>query len=610
MILAKFKIGNYKCLYNPGWINTKNPTVLIGCNDGGKSATVEAISYFFDNRMPEEDSYSYIPDSSPDSEGNRPKVKEIILEALFSIRPDEKVVIQQISPIESDYLQFKKTFNREDSTSIFEVKLLVPKDEEIPHDIESLHINTIRELLKQHSIDNPGGNAKEPLVKALQDWVIKQPMEEKWVACPQTIIDMFPIFQEVRGEDPEATIYQILNVTYRQLLKEVETLELLRTFREGIDKLLRKPLLEKTKGLAEHIRNYLPDIVEATAEPQFQISPRFESASLILVGRENAKIDLSNRGAGTRQQVNLSVFQWSSEMIQSESEDDIAHTILAFDEPDLHLDYEAQKRIYEVIEQYVNKGIQVIVATHSINLINRVPLECIHCYSKQSSQLESKIECFAPKTDDQEEENLFIDKLGQVMGFDNATILYESCFLAFEGTTEQSALPILFKTYTGETLIRKGIRLVNCYNDYGAIVFAKFLNRNKRPVLFMVDEDTTWNKGVKRQLTKSKLESAGFDIATQVNIVEPSCFEFSFSNEVWAKVLNINQPEKVKTWLPDEIESYRKSGARNFVREMSNILQEESKPEVGRMIARTVTVPDDIPISIRRSFDNAMAKVS
>ena len=224
--------------------------------------------------------------------------------------------------------------------------------------------------------------------------------------------------------------------------------------------------------------------------------------------------------------------------------------------------------------------------------------------------MESKIECFAPKTDDQEEENLFIDKLGQVMGFDNATILYESCFLAFEGTTEQSALPILFKIYTGETLIRKGIRLVNCYNDYGAIVFAKFLNRNKRPVLFMVDEDTTWNKGVKRQLTKSKLESAGFDIATQVNIVEPSCFEFSFSNEVWVKVLNINQPEKVKTWLPDEIESYRKSGARNFIREMSNILQEESKPELGRMIARTVTVLDDIPISIRRSFDNAMAKVS
>ena len=92
-------------------------------------------------------------------------------------------------------------------------------------------------------------------------------------------------------------------------------------------------------------------------------------------------------------------------MIQSETEGNIAHTILAFDEPDLHLDYEAQKRIYEVIEQYVNKGIQVIVATHSINLINRVSLECINCYSKQSSQLESKIECFTPATDDQEEES-------------------------------------------------------------------------------------------------------------------------------------------------------------------------------------------------------------
>ena len=46
MKLNKFKVQKFRCLYDSGWITIKNPTVLIGCNDGGKTATIEALGYF------------------------------------------------------------------------------------------------------------------------------------------------------------------------------------------------------------------------------------------------------------------------------------------------------------------------------------------------------------------------------------------------------------------------------------------------------------------------------------------------------------------------------------------------------------------------------------
>ena len=485
----------------------------------------------------------------------------------------------------------------------------VPKNPDLPKDVTSLTINQIREYLDKFGITNPGGNKKEPLQMSLQQWLRQQPMEQSWLPIPDPILRIMPLFQKVEGENPESTIFQILNVAYRQLLKETDTEILLKSFNTEFDKKLRQPLEEKTRTLVKFIQAYLPDIVEAIVTPQFQVNARLESAPLTLVGKENARIDLSARGAGTKQQVNLAVFEWSSETVRPEDEAKSAHTILAFDEPDLHLDYEAQKRIYRAVESYIDKGVQVIVSTHSINLINRVPIDCIYHYSKPADKLETTIEYLCPLPDNQEELALFVDRLGEAMGFDNATVLYERCFLAFEGPTEQSALPILFRTYSKDTLFRRGIRLVNCYDQYGAIVFAKFMHRNGRHIVFMVDEDTTLNKGTKRLLTTSALEKAGFSIPEQVHIVGPQCFEYSFSDDIWARVLNANQPGSKGDWTGAKIAPYRR-GARYFIDSMSELLQQDRKPEIGVMLARAVQTADEIPLAIGTCFDHAIAKAT
>jgi hypothetical protein len=608
MRLEKFRAQRFRCLYDSDWITIKNPTVLIGCNDGGKTATIDALGYFFGDMLPPFDAYSYVPNIPPDKDGNRQRESEIILEAIFAISPQEKKILSAVLLAPPDInIHVCKTFGQPDSSVALSLKAAVPKNPDLPKDVTSLKINQIREYLVKFNITNPGGNKSEPLQEALRQWLLTQPLEENWLPVPAAVLDLFPICQKVEGEDPEQTILQILRVAYRQLQKDPRTVALLDTFKGDFDKLLRQPLVESTKTIIKYVSAYLPDIVKAEVVPEFKVDAGLSSAPLTLIGRENARIDISSRGAGTKQQVNLAVFEWSSEMVKPSGEGKSADTILAFDEPDLHLDYEAQKRIYRAIESHITKGIQVIVATHSMNFINRVPIDCICHYSKVAGKLETTIEYLRPKPEDPEECAFFINRVGESMGFDNATILYERCFLAFEGPTEQAALPLLFSIYTKDSLFRCGIRLVNCYDQYGAIVFAKFMHRNGRHVLFLIDQDTTFNKGTKRLLTTSALEKAGFSIPDQVHIVSPDCFEYAFSDDVWAAVLNTNQPNPKGDWTPPKIEPYRQ-GARRFLADMQKLLEEDSKPAIGLMLAKAVKNSDGIPQAIRACFDHAIAQ--
>lgn len=611
MKLQRFRIQKFRCLYDSGWIVINNPTVLIGCNDGGKTATIEAFGYFFNASIPPVDAYSYVRNAPPDAEGNRSREPEIILEAILGLNTQENAILSGVllSPPENESIHIRKTFKQADNSVVTTIKAKVPENQELPRDVNTLSISQIRDSLKKLSISNPGGNEKIPLQNALRDWLRTQPQVESWVPIPSSIVELLPIYQRVEGEDPEQTILQILNVIYRQLQKDPRTEALLSTFKTDFDKLLRQPLVQRTTTIINYIKNYLPDIVKAEVIPEFKVDSRLGSAPLTLVGKENARIDLSARGAGTKQQVNLAIFEWSSEIVKTDGEGKSVDTILAFDEPDLHLDYEAQKRIYKAIESHISKGVQVLVSTHSLNFINRVPIECICHYSKPTGALETTIEYLIPKSDDPEESAFFIDRVGESMGFDNATILYERCFLAFEGPTEQSALPILFRTYSNDSLFRRGIRLVNCFDQYGAIVFAKFMHRNGRHVIFLVDQDTTLNKGTKRLLTGPSLEKAGFSIDDQVNIIGPECFEYAFSNETWATVLNLNQPESKHDWTPEKIEPYRQ-GAKKFIDFMEELLQEDRKPSIGVMLAKATNKAELIPEPIRKCFDKAIEKAA
>ena len=308
------------------------------------------------------------------------------------------------------------------------------------------------------------------------------------------------------------------------------------------------------------------------------------------------------RGAGLQQQVTMAAYEWSTGVLERRQQEGGHPLILAFDEPDVHLDYKAQQHLFNTIGRFAETNIQVVIATHSINFINRVPIHQINHYSLAPDQSRSITDTLQP-SDDPEEREFFLNRLGTNMGLENSTMFYERCFLTIEGKTEEGALPRLFELCVGTTTHSRGVKLVNSYNNHGAIVAAQFLHRNGRSVVFLVDEDTTLNKGTSRLLTQQNLQRAGFPIDRR-HIVGPSCFEYAFSDDVWCRVLNMHQIENQKVWNSSDVANLRTT-PKAFLDSIQEILGGESKPRIGVWLAAAVKDADEIPEAIRKCLVQA-----
>ena len=593
MKLNNFSATHFRCLYDGNHIDFHPITVLIGENDSGKSATLDAMSMFFGrNQSPSDADYSYAQGPSADNPEGTGQETEITLEAEFDLDEAELEKINEYLVAPITRLRVQKVASRNSPTKV-QIECPTPVEEELRIDPDSITLPKIRELAEKFDIKVPGGTTKSPNLNAFLEWLIGQPMVNDWATAPQSIVAMIPDFELVRGgSDPESVLHRILSIAFKDELAKDENRTLLRQLEENI----RGPLQDRASTLKETIQKYLPSIEDVMVSPEFSFESGFRRSLLQLVGPKGHPIDLSMRGAGLRQQVTMATYEWSSGVLESRQQEGGRPLILAFDEPDVHLDYKAQQHLFNTIGRFAETGIQVVIATHSINFINRVPIHQIDHYSLSPDQSRSIIDTLQP-SDDPEEREFFLNSLGSNMGLENSTMFYERCFLTIEGKTEEGALPRLFELCVGSSTHARGVKLINSYNNYGAIVAAQFLHRNGRPVLFLVDEDTTLHKGTSRLLTEQNLQKAGFPIERR-HIVEPSCFEYAFSDDVWCRVLNDHQMENQGVWSSSDIADLRTS-PKEFFESIQEVLQSESKPLIGVWLAAAVREASEIPESIR-----------
>ena len=601
MELSKFAATHFRCLYDGNRVDFHPITVLIGENDSGKSATLDAMSMFFTrNRPPSDADYSYSQGylTANPSEGTVSQESEIVLEAEFELDEAELQKVNEflVSPVEK--LRIRKVFNR-NSPAKFQIECRTPIEEELRIDPGTITLPQIRELADKFNIPIPGGITKNPNLIAFLDGLKSQPMVTDWSTAPQSIIAMMPDFELVQGgSDPETVLFRILLIAYRDELAKKENRKLLAQLEENIS----EPLRERASTLKETIQKYLPNIEDVEVLPEFSFDSGFRRSLLKLVGRNGHPIDLSMRGAGLRQQVTMAAYEWSSGVLEKRQQEGARPLILAFDEPDVHLDYRAQQHLFNTIGRFAETDIQVVIATHSINFINRVPIHQINHYSLSPDQGRSITDTLQPSNDSEERE-FFLNRLGSNMGLENSTMFYERCFLTIEGKTEEGALPRLFELCVGTSTHSRGVKLVNSYNNHGAIVVAQFLHRNGRAVLFLVDEDTTLNKGTARLLTQQSLQRARFPVDRH-HIVGPGCFEYAFSNDVWCRVLNKHQIEKQRKWSSSDVANLRTT-PKAFLDSIQEILGDESKPRIGVWLAAAVKDSDEIPEAIRKCLVQA-----
>ena len=151
---------------------------------------------------------------------------------------------------------------------------------------------------------------------------------------------------------------------------------------------------------------------------------------------ENWKLDIVSAGSGLHQILKLAAFvAWRKSRI------------ILLDEPDAHLHTSLQARLASFLEGLaVELGVQIIIATHSRDLIAQVPIESVIPVDSNASHMKP-IEGF---------EHLLSEyrRLGAISNMDLALLYRTKRCLFVEGPSDRSLLPLIaarleLDTFTG-----------------------------------------------------------------------------------------------------------------------------------------------------------------
>jgi hypothetical protein len=585
----------------PSEIPLRKPTILTGGNAGGKTTALAALSFLLTGRpVPTLDDRTNLYEGELTTDevadaGSRYASCTVV--GTFSLSPEEQAELGVASTVKI------RRVSTEGRAASLQVMAIVPLAEDL-RSIETLGHRDLRERAEGRGI-NPIGNkaSKEtwraPLAALAEAALAAGDVAEEWIDAPKAIQERMPrflLFSSTNEPEPEREIQTALRVVFRALLEDPKRLGPVRTVEEE----LQQELVVSARDLCELIVARCSELGQVVIEPEVSFSEGFGAVSVFRVLDDGKRVGLQQSGAGRRRQVNLAVWEWTQRLL--DVEDGPTPIVIAYDEPDTHLDYHHQRELMELIRRQAGNGnVRMIVATHSLNLIDRVPVEDI-VHLRLDENERTIVERLM--LTDHEETNRYLARVATAMGLRNSVLLHERCFVGVEGPTELQALPVLFWVATGSLLQSAGIALISGGNNVGALQVAKYLHDSGRIVAFVVDRDSITN--ARRVFQPDKLKGAGFTDA-QINFVGMTELEDLFPDDQWAVVANTRWPRNDgNDWTPAHFAPLRSDG--KFSGSLLEILRNESdrgpnnKPEILGTLALSLSNPEDVPEELRALF--------
>jgi len=561
MKFIAFKAEHFRCLYSTDWIPLSELSIFTGENDGGKSTTLYALEIFLSpKKVPNVDDFSYAT-IAPENPNENLHEEEIILRGRFELNPSEVVLLQAVWGITNPTIEIKRTIRIDTPTSPYVLLAETYDDDAFKKPLDDYTIPQLKDIATRFSINIGAAKLKPEIADAIRAWVNVQPKIVTEVKLPDSLITCLPeiqIFSSESALDPENEIRRTLTTQFKSLIETDKYSGTISQIKKDIEADLNLGL----DKLAPYVKHYSEDIQSVSIRPNFNFASGLTTTELQLIRQDGRPILLQRSGAGQRRRFSLAVYEWSQEVFKNRDENS-RQLIMAFDEPDTHLDYKSQRQIFDVIRRFADlPAIQVIVCTHSLNFIERVPINQIVHYSIDQVIRHTKLEVLS--IDDHETTELFMYEISKNMGLRNSVMLHERCFLIIEGPTEMAALPVLFYKNYDLPLQSAGICLINGENNYGARMVVKFLNANKRQVLFLIDTDAITTDGIRKHFTPASFKADGIDETLQVHYIGVKEFEDAFSNEVWARMAEANFPKTSgKVWEASDFAPLR--GSSRFV---------------------------------------------
>jgi putative ATP-dependent endonuclease of OLD family len=541
--LEAYSVVGMRSLSDVSGIPVRKPTIITGANDGGKSTSLQALDFLLGGSLPSLSDHTVLGPPEDGAEPLQLERIEVLGEFILgdtdidALGLEERVLLRRVADANGG--------------SKYELRQEAPVDSRF-RDMDSFKLRQLVDLAEASNIapDGPRGT-KASWLGPLKGYAADLPHEEAWVSAPSGLVARLPrimLFSSTAEPDPEGQIRSALKAAFTELLDDPDLVGPVR----DVEASVQGRLAAKANDLCTHVAERCPELSSIDVLPEVTFTEGFRSVQVLASREGGMGIPLNQSGAGRRRRVNLAIWEWTGNLLDTRGPDDRA-VVIAYDEPDTHLDYAHQRDLVELIQQQCSKpGVRMVVATHSLNLIDRVDMEnVVHLRLENDLTVIERL-----VGSDHEAINSHLASVSEAMGLRNSVLLHERSFLGVEGPTEVQAVPVLFRLSTGMSLQSAGIALIAGNGNDGALNVVRFLKDHGRRMAFvLVDSDSSDRK----LFRKDKLRAAGIE-DDEIHFVGDRELEDLFSDEQWAAAANTHWPRDDGTdWEAEEFASLRAS---------------------------------------------------
>jgi hypothetical protein len=607
MILVNLSITNFRCFGLFELDNIDRLAIFIGENDVGKTVLLDAISILVSNQP------CNAHDFHKRADGTRSA--KVIIEGTFRLEDHDTLPPDYRSGDSQGLLKLKKRFT-ESGMEVFVLGRGLSDDRF--DDFSTAEKQ--KSLLQEYGL-TPGSNEtkrREQRDELLRDGKLRYVEKEIKLPNFNSVISHLPRIERFSASDyrtPVDLIQSKLRSVAASVLKpehlDEETAQLLFALRE-IERRIQQRLNKEIEKVKNTLTRQHDRLKSVSVIPSIDFT-KSVGASDLQIDLGEGERPLDQFGDGTKRRMWMGLLEWERETAQSGVSGGV---IRLYDEPDINLHYEAQRKLFKnIYESVANPELhtQCFVCTHSVSLIDRAPSKAINLI-RQNGNSSRDIRRIA-SGDNGSEVISFFNEIGRTIGLTNTAILYERGFLVVEGETENDSIPILYRALYGRSITEDGIVIINLHTCSAWKGAVEFLLKNRMEMThFLLDTDCN-SPDSSAHITKDAFEEFDCDenfLLNQVTFVGSKEFEDSFAADLIALALDESFPrEDGLPWDSAEIQALKDSSSkfsddlrylvvRNTERRRKS---SATKPGIAVAVAKKC---DEvmIPAEIRRAFES------
>lgn len=383
MFLKSISIKNFRCFKEEVTIQIENITTLVGKNDVGKSAILEALEIFFNNDTVKIEQQDSCVHTSEDSISISCEFNDLP-ETLILDADAETSLKNEYLLTEDETLKIQKIYDCSKTKTPVEIFVLAqhPTAEGVNGLLE-LKEKELQTIVKAKGIQvalkgNPGmrkaiWDAEPDLKLAMTPIPVTKPKEDSKRIWDQleSYLPVFALFQsDRRSQDSDGEVQNPMKAAVAAAIAEV---------RPEIEQIQQK-IEEKAKAIAEKTHEALKTIDSNLASeltPQFSQPTPSRWVGLFSINMTtDYGIPLNKRGSGVRRLVLISFFKAEAERQLTTT--NRRNIIYAIEEPETAQHPNNQKILIKAFKELTSEpGCQIILTTHSPGFASELPVDGI-----------------------------------------------------------------------------------------------------------------------------------------------------------------------------------------------------------------------------------------